>query len=120
MLEQMGSWLHRLVWGPVTLGALLLIGVYYTVRSGFFPLRKLGLWWRETAGSFFREPGKKAGKKGISSFQAMTAALAGAMGTGNIVGVAAALAIGGPGAVFWMWTAALFGMMTIFGEIVLG
>ena len=124
MLEQIGDWVNRLVWGPATLGALLLIGIYYTVRSRFFPFRRLRLWWKETAGSFFRKPERAAaaetGRKGISSFQAMTAALAGAMGTGNIVGVAAALAIGGPGAIFWMWVAALFGMMTIFGENVLG
>lgn len=124
MLEQIGDWVNRLVWGPATLGALLMIGIYYTVRSRFFPFRRLRLWWKETAGGFFRKPERAAaaetGKKGISSFQAMTAALAGAMGTGNIVGVAAALAIGGPGAIFWMWVAALFGMMTIFGENVLG
>ena len=124
MLGQIGDWINRLVWGPATLGALLLIGIYYTVRSRFFPFRRLGLWWKETAGSFFRKSeradGAEPGKKGISSFQAMTAALAGAMGTGNIVGVAAALAIGGPGAIFWMWAASLFGMMTIFGENVLG
>ena len=124
MLEQIGDWVNRLVWGPATLGALLMIGIYYTVRSRFFPFRRLRLWWKETAGGFFRKPERTAaaetGKKGISSFQAMTAALAGAMGTGNIVGVAAALAIGGPGAIFWMWVAALFGMMTIFGENVLG
>lgn len=123
MLEQIGNWINRLVWGPATLGALLLIGIYYTVRSGFFPFRRLRLWWKETAGSFFHKSERTAGmsgKKGISSFQAMTAALAGAMGTGNIVGVAAALTIGGPGAIFWMWVASLFGMMTIFGENVLG
>ncbi len=104
MLEQIGDWVNRLVWGPATLGALLLIGIYYTARSRFFPFRRLRLWWKETAGSFFRKPERAAaaetGRKGISSFQAMTAALAGAMGTGNIVGVAAALAIGGPGAIF--------------------
>jgi AGCS family alanine or glycine:cation symporter len=54
MLEQIGDWVNRLVWGPATLGALLLIGIYYTVRSRFFPFRRLRLWWKETAGSFFR------------------------------------------------------------------
>ena len=89
MLEQNGDWVNRLVWGPATMGALLLIGIYYTARSRFFPFRRLRLWWKETAGSFFRKPERAAaaetGRKGISSFQAMTAALAGAMGTGNIV-----------------------------------
>ena len=106
MLEQIGDWIHRLVWGPATLGALLLIGVYFTLRSRFFPLRRMGLWWKETVGSFFvksdRNSKPEARRKGISSFQAMTAALAGAMGTGNIVGVATALAIGGPGSDFLM------------------
>lgn len=124
MLEQIGDWIHRLVWGPATLGTLLLTGIYFTLRSRFFPFRRLRLWWKETVGSFFAKPGRNSEpetrKKGISSFQAMTAALAGAMGTGNIVGVAAALAIGGPGAIFWMWVSSLFGMMTIFGENVLG
>ena len=122
MLEQIGDWVNRLVWGPATLGALLLIGIYYTVRSRFFPFRRLRLWWKETAGSFFRKPERVAAaetEEGKFYFhRPMTAALAGAMGTGNIVGVAAALAIGGPGAIFVWWRRV--GMMTIFGENVLG
>lgn len=120
MLRRIIDFLYSLVWGPGTLGALLLTGVYFTVRSRFFQFRRWRLWWRETAGSFFKKESKVIKKRGVSPFQAMTAALAGAMGTGNIVGVAAAVTIGGPGAIFWMWAASLLGMMTIFGENVLG
>ena len=108
------------LWGPPLLILLLGTGLYFTCRTGVFQLRHIRLW----LGGALRAclPRRKAGKAGqaISPFAAMCTALAATVGTGNIAGVAAALAIGGPGAVFWMWVAAFFGMMTAFAENTLG
>lgn len=93
---------------------VLLVGLVYTVGSRFFPLRRAGLWLRETAGSLFRREDKKG--DGLSPRQALAASLAATIGTGSVAGVAAALWLGGPGAVFWMWIAAGLGMMTGCGE----
>lgn len=113
------SRLQELVWGPWMLAALLGIGIYFTVKSRMFQLRKFSLWWSRTGGSLWRgENGSHGG--GISSFQTACTALAATIGTGNIVGVATALTAGGPGAIFWMWISALIGMMTAYGETYLG
>ena len=99
------------LWIPWLLGLFLLTGAVLTVGSGFFPLRHFRLWWRETVGSLLRpETGGRSG--GLSSLQAVAAALASTMGTGSIAGVAAAIWLGGPGAVFWMWISALLGLST--------
>ena len=111
-----GDFLHQVIWGPVTVLLLLGCGLYFTVRTGFFQLRCFPRLWRSTVGK--RAPGgKPAG--GITSFQAAATSLAGCIGTGNIVGVATALAGGGPGALFWMWVSAFFGMILKYAEIVL-
>lgn len=99
------------------MAALLGTGLYSSIRLGFFQLRHPGLWLRHTIGSGSARAG---GPGTISQFQSMTTALAATVGTGNIAGVATAIALGGPGAVFWMWIAALLGMMTGFAENVLG
>ena len=113
------SRLQELVWGPWMLAALLGIGIYFTVKSRMFQLRRFSLWWSRTGGSLWRgENGSHGG--GISSFQTACTALAATIGTGNIVGVATALTAGGPGAIFWMWISALIGMMTAYGETYLG
>lgn len=106
------------VWGPVMLTALLLAGFYFSAATGFLQLRRFRTILRGTVGTLFRG-GKRGKAGGISPFQALTTALAGTAGTGNIVGVAAAIATGGPGAVFWMWVSALLGTMTKYAEIVL-
>lgn len=97
------------VWGPALLIFLLGAGAFFTVGSGFFPFRKAGFVLRSTVVSLFK-------KRDKSAFEAMATALGATVGTGNIVGVAAAIAIGGPGAVFWMWVGALLGMMLKFAE----
>jgi len=105
--------------GPFTALLLLFTGIYFTVKTGFFQIRKLPFILRETVKTLFVF--KKGGKKstGISPFSAMSTALAGTIGTGNIVGVATAIAVGGPGAIFWLWVCAFFGMMTKYAEILL-
>ena len=119
MIYEINDAINKIVWGPVTLALMLLVGILFTTKTGFFQVRHIKLWVKSTFGSFFS--GKRDNSNtGVSAFQAMTAALAGAMGTGNIVGVATAITLGGAGAVFWMWVAAFFGMMTIFTENILG
>ena len=105
----------KIIWGAPMLCAMLFTGIYFSVKSRFFQVRKFGAVLKETV--FTRE---KRGKNGTSPFQAMCQALAATLGTGNIAGVGSALAIGGAGAVFWMWICAVFGMMTGFAENVLG
>ncbi|MCI9666886.1 MAG: sodium:alanine symporter family protein [Angelakisella sp.] len=92
-------------------------GLWLSVASGFLPLRRPGQVLQATLGSFFR---RRSGKEeGITPFQAVSTALAGTLGTGNIAGVATAIVAGGPGAVFWMWCSALLGMATKYAEVLL-
>lgn len=102
---------------------LLATGVLTTICTKFFQVTHIGHWWKNTIGSVFKKGSastQKTDKKTISQFQALCTALAATIGTGNIAGVSAAIVFGGPGAVFWMWIAAFFGMMTNFSENVLG
>lgn len=108
------------VWGPATVFVILFSGIYFSCGTGFFQLRRLRLWLGETILAAAKDTSKPLDGKALSPFQSLTVALAGTMGTGNIVGVAAAVTVGGAGAVFWMWTAAFFGMMTAYAENVLG
>ena len=119
-LERINSSINSIVWGPYMLLLLLGVGIYFSFRLHFFQLTGFRIWWSRTAMSFFGKRGGKRDKDGISPVQALTAALAGSVGTGNIVGVANAIALGGAGAVFWMWAAAFFGMATVMAENVLG
>lgn len=102
------------LWNPWLLGLFLAAGLVYSIGSGFFQIFGLRTWWHCTAGSLLRNQQK--GGRGLSPLQALATALASTMGTGSIAGVAAALTLGGPGAVFWMWVSALLGMMTGCGE----
>lgn len=112
---------NRVVWGPLGLGLLLGTGLWLTVRTGGLQFRRAGYCLRHTAGAVLRPGSRARQQKGaITQFQSMCTALAGTLGTGNIVGVAAAIRSGGPGAVFWMWVMALLGMMTSFAENLLG
>ncbi len=122
MLIRLNEAIHSFVWGPGMLLFFCGCGVYLTVRSGFFQILRAPLWLKHTLGSLFNKQSSHtaADKHSISAFETFTAALAGTLGTGNIVGVATALAAGGPGAIFWMWVSAIFGMMTGFFENVLG
>ena len=101
--------IYHFVWGVPALILILGVGLCLSIGTGFAQLRLFPAACRD----FFRRLfGKKQNGDGVSSFQALCTALAATVGTGNIVGVAGALAIGGPGAVFWMWISALFGMVT--------
>lgn len=120
MFFAIGQGLKGLLWGWPVLAAILLAGANVSVRSGFFPLVHFRLWFRRTFLGLFRRSARTEGAEGVSALQAVSTALAGSIGTGNIVGVATALTLGGPGAIFWMWISAVLGMMTIFSENVLG
>ena len=104
-------------WGPVMLILLVGTGLYLSVRSGFLQFTRFGYAMRNTIGKIFKK--QSAGKGEVTPFQAMTTALAGTVGTGNIAGVTGAIFIGGPGAVFWLWVSALVGMVTKYSEVVL-
>jgi len=105
------------MWFPWLLGLFLLVGLYYSVRTGFFQLFGIHRWLGGTAGRLLRA-GRRQGT-GITRLQALTTALASTIGTGSVTGVATAIWFGGPGAVFWMWVSALLGMMTGCAEKIL-
>ena len=92
-------------------------GIYLSIRTGFIQFSKIGYWMRNTFGKIFKK--QKAGEGEVTPLQAVTTALAATVGTGNIAGVTGAIVAGGPGAVFWMWISALFGMVTKYSEVVL-
>lgn len=122
-LTEINSIIYNFVWDKIGVFLLLGTGVLLTCLTKFFQITHLRHWWRNTIGGVFRKDAdatKKTDKKSISQFQALCTALAATIGTGNIAGVAAAIVVGGPGAVFWMWLAAFFGMMTNYSENVLG
>ena len=121
-LETVNGEINGVVWGVFGLLLLVGTGILVTVLTKFFQISHLGLWFKNTIGSLFdKSVIKHTKEKGaISPFQALCTALAATVGTGNIAGVAAAICIGGAGAVFWMWVAAFFGMMTNYSENVLG
>ena len=98
---------------------LIAAGLFLSVRTRFLQFRKFGYVLKNTIGSLFNKNLHKQDKGSVSPFQAVTTALAGTIGTGSIAGVATALVLGGPGAVFWMWISALLGMVTKYSEIVL-
>ena len=105
----------NLLWGPWTLGLVALVSIYLTLRTGFFQLRGLGDIFKRTIGQIGKKD--KVTKGAMSPFAAATVALAGTVGMGNIAGVATALSVGGPGAIFWMWLFALLGMVSKMAEV---
>ena len=113
---------NGVVWGIPMLILIIGTGIFMSVRTGFFQITRIKTWANETFLAIFKKKSvtKTDEKKAITQFQALSTALAATIGTGNIAGVATAVCIGGPGAVFWMWISALFGMMTSFSENVLG
>ena len=121
MVEKINGSVNSWVWGPVMLIFLVGTGIFLTCGLKFFQVGKIGLWMKNTFGTLFKKESKKSkDSNSISSFQALCTALGGTVGVGNVVGVATAIAAGGPGAIFWMWIAAFFGMITKYAEIVLG
>ncbi len=121
-ITEINNSINGFVWGWVGLILLLGTGLIATVSTKVFQLSHLGHWWKNTIGSLFRKDviGHTKEEGSISPFQALCTALAATVGTGNIAGVAAAICVGGAGAVFWMWIAAFLGMMTNYSENVLG
>ena len=104
------NFLNTIFWGYVLIYGLLAVGIYFTIRLGFIQIRHFREMFRCVIGS------DQTDKNGISPFQALTVSLASRVGTGNIAGVAVAITLGGPGAVFWMWMVALVGMATAYAE----
>ncbi len=111
--------INEIVWGPPFLILLIGTGLYLTIRIDFFQFTHLKEAWDHSFGRFFRREEEKEGGI-LTSFQAVSSAMAATLGVGNIAGVGTALALGGPGAMFWMWISALVGMATKFGEAALG
>lgn len=118
-MEQLLLTAEKILLGGSMVILLSLTGLLLSVRFGFFQLRGLPFIIKNTAGTLLKKTKKEGKGKNISSFQAVTTALAGTMGVGNIAGVATAVVAGGPGAVFWMWVGAFLGMMTKYAEIFL-
>lgn len=122
MITNINNAVNNVVWGWPALILLTFAGVLMTCLTKFFQLSHIGHWFKMTLGAMFKDKDVVGHTKdrSISQFQSLCTALAATVGTGNIVGVAGAIMVGGPGAVFWMWLIAFFGMMTNFSENVLG
>ena len=121
-LAEVNDVVNSFVWTKVGVWLLIATGLLMTVLTGFFQVTRIGHWMKKTVGSLFdkKVTGHTGEKASISQFQALCTALAATVGVGNIAGVSAAIITGGPGAVFWMWLAAFFGMMTNYSENILG
>ena len=121
-ITEINNSINGVVWGTFGLVLLIGTGIIVTLCTKVFQISHIATWWKNTIGSLFKKDviGHTKEKGSISPFQALCTALAATVGTGNIAGVAAAICLGGAGAVFWMWVAAFFGMMTNFAENVLG
>lgn len=111
-MERIVSAINDVVWSPALVVLLVGAGLYFSIRTRFVQLRRIGVMTH----LLFGKKDKTKEKKGVSSFEAFCIALSGRVGTGNIVGVATAIALGGPGAIFWMWVIAFLGASTAFVE----
>ena len=126
VITKANDWLNGIVWGWPMIILILGTGILLTFRTRCMQVRKFGTSWGETIIPTVKSIGKKSAKKNkhdkntLSPFQAFATAISGTVGTGNIVGVSSAIMTGGPGAVFWMWISAFFGMITNYAENVLG
>ena len=122
MITQVNSTLNGIVWGWPALILLAFVGVLTTCITKCFQITHFGHWMKQTIGAIFHDSKvtSHTEDRSITQFQSLCTALAATVGTGNIVGVAGAILVGGPGAVFWMWLIAFFGMMTNYSENVLG
>ncbi len=116
-IMKINSFVNGIVWGPPMLVLIVGAGLFLSSKTGFFSLTKLGYILKNTLLKMFAKESKGEGE--VTAFQAVATALAATVGTGNIAGVATAIAAGGPGAVFWMWFAAVLGMTTKYAEVVL-
>ena len=122
VVEKVNSFVNNIVWGWPALILLAFVGILMTILTKFFQVSHIGHWFKNTIGAIFKDKNvtKHTSDKSISQFQSLCTALAATVGTGNIAGIASAIVAGGPGAVFWMWIIAFFGMMTNYSENVLG
>lgn len=118
MIAELNGKLNNFVWGVPAMVCIMGVGLWLSTRSGFIQIRKFGKAMKATIGRMFSKSGT-AGAGAVTPFQAVCTALAATVGTGNIAGVAGAIALGGPGAVFWMWVSAILGMCTKFSEVTL-
>lgn len=116
-IESINSVINDFIWGVPAMICIIGVGLYLSIRTRFLQIRKFGYAIQTTIGRMFRK--KEASDGALTPFQAVCTALAATVGTGNIAGVAGAIAIGGPGAVFWMWISAILGMCTKFFEVTL-
>ena len=116
-IETINSAVNNFIWGVPAMTCIIGVGLYLSIRTHFLQIRKFPYAIRTTIGRMFHK--RNASEGAITPFQAVCTALAATVGTGNIAGVAGAIAIGGPGAVFWMWVSAILGMCTKFSEVTL-
>src|SRR5699024_5449421 len=115
-IEKLSDW----IWGPPMVILLVIVGMFLTVRLGFFQFRYVGYIFKQTIDSLFTKNRDKNKTKGtITPFQALTSGLASTVGAGNITGVPVAIMFGGPGAIFWMWVIALLAGAIKFSELCL-
>ena len=117
LIKEINSAVNGFVWGIPAMICIIGVGIYLSFRTRFIQFRRFGYTMRVTLGRLFQK--NNAAQGSVTPFQAVCTALAGTVGTGNIAGVAGAIALGGPGAVFWMWISALLGMCTKFSEVTL-
>ena len=117
IIETINTAVNNFIWGVPAMVCIFGVGLYLSIRTNFLQIRKFPYAIKTTLGRIFRK--RDASDGAITPFQAVCTALAATVGTGNIAGVAGAIAIGGPGAIFWMWVSALFGMCTKFAEVTL-
>ncbi len=117
LISQINDSINGFVWGVPAMICIIGVGLWLSIRTGFVQFRKFGYAMKVTLGRMFSK--KSSSEGAITPFQAVCTALAATVGTGNIAGVAGAIALGGPGAVFWMWVSALLGMCTKFSEVTL-
>ena len=116
-IESVNSVVNNFIWGVPAMICIIGVGLYLSIRTGFLQIRKFPYAMKVTLGRMMKK--KEASDGALTPFQAVCTALAATVGTGNVAGVAGAIAIGGPGAVFWMWISALLGMCTKFAEVTL-
>lgn len=116
-IEHINEIVNGFIWGVPAMVCIIGVGLYLSIRMKFIQIRKFPMAMKQTIGKIFEK--KEASKGAMTPFQAVCTALSATVGTGNIAGVAGAIAIGGPGAVFWMWVSAFLGMCTKFSEVVL-
>lgn len=116
-IEAINNVVNNFIWGVPAMICIIGVGLYLSIRTGFLQIRKFPYAMKVTFGRMFKK--KEASDGALTPFQAVCTALAATVGTGNVAGVAGAIAIGGPGAIFWMWISALLGMCTKFAEVTL-